>query len=114
MVTIMNNELIKLVTVMECGEDKKGLGKERTEKEIEIFADVKSVGRTEYYEALRSGMDLKIIFTVNPDDFKLGDVISNNKKISASKVVYDDETFSIKRTYTSDMSSMELMCEKVE
>lgn len=114
MVTIMNNELIKLVTVTECREDKKGLGKEKTEQEIEIFAGVKSVGRTEYYEALRSGMDLKIIFKVNPDDFKLGDVISNNKKISASKVVYDDETFLIKRTYTSDMSSMELMCEKVE
>lgn len=110
----MNNELIKLLTMVEDREDKKGLGGKIIKKETEIFAGVKSVGRTEYYEALRSGMDLKIIFTVNPDDFKLSDIFVDNKKISASRVVYDGETFLIKRTYVSDMSSMELICGKVE
>ena len=111
---IMNNELIKIITVTGSQEDKKGLGEDETIAEIEIFASVKSVGRTEYYEALRNGIDLKIIFSINPDDFKLADSVVDGKKISASQVIYDNEKFLIRRTYTSDMNTMELMCGKVE
>lgn len=110
----MNNELIKLVTVAGCQEDRKGLGSDEVVAEVEVFAGIKSVGRTEYYEALRNGIDLKIIFIISPDDFKLADGIVDGKKISASKIIYDGEEFLIKRTYVKDMVEMELMCGKVE
>ncbi len=110
----MNNELIKLITVTGCQEDRKGLGINEVIAEVEVFAGIKSVGRTEYYEALRNGIDLKIIFSINPDDFKLADKVIDGKKISASKITFDGEEFLIKRTYVKNMFEMELMCGKVE
>lgn len=110
----MNNELIRLLTIAESPDDVKGLGEDEVVKETEIFAHVKSVGRTEYYEALRNGINLSVIFVINPDDFKLADIVVGKRKRSASKVVYDGGHFQIKRTYVRDVNVMEIMCERVE
>lgn len=110
----MNNELIQLLTVVESPYDTKGLGEDEVINAVEIFADRKSVGRTEYYEALRNGINLSIIFVINPDDFALADMVVDKKKHRASKIIYDAEYFLIKRTYVKDMNTMEIMCERVE
>ena len=51
MVSIVRNELINLVTVTGKTRDKDGFETGEETLEHEIFAEVKSVGRTEYYDA---------------------------------------------------------------
>ena len=112
------DELIELVTV--TGQEKGSGGfciSEDIEK-VEVFAAVKSVGRTEYYEALRNGIQASIIFIVDPDDFKLSEreviVDGETKKIRASKVIYDGTTFLIRRTYRNNFGMLEMTCSEVE
>lgn len=110
----MNDDVIKLVTVTGYKKDKSGFKNEEITETFEMFAEVKSVGRAEYYEAMRNGMTVNIIFLVNPDDYDLATVEVNGKKVKASKVIYDDTTYLIKRTYKKDMHSLELTCQEVE
>lgn len=110
----MNNELIQLITVKGYEKDESGFKEKELTDSLEIFASVKSVGRTEYYEALRSGMNVNIIFSVNPDDFDLATKEVDGKKIKASKVIHDGATYIIRRTYKKDLHVLELSCEEVE
>lgn len=115
---IMNDKLIELVTVIGSEENANGfLTKEHTEK-VEVFAGKKSVGRTEYYEAARSGMRADVIFTVDEDDFKLSEreiiVDGKTKKVKASKINYDGTTYLIHRTFIKDSGLMEITCREVE
>lgn len=117
-IIISRDELIELVTV--TGQEKENGGfciSENTEK-VEVFAGVKSVGRTEYYEALRSGIQVSIIFIVDPEDFKLSEreiiVDDTAQKIRASKVIYDGATYLIRRTYRNNFGMLEMTCSEVE
>lgn len=110
----MNDNLITLITVKGYETNESGFEKIEDIKETEIFAGVKSVGRTEYYEALRSGMKVSIAFVISPDDFKLAEEVVNGKKIKPSKVVYEDTIYLIRRTYVKNSFEMEVMCEEVE
>lgn len=118
MVITMRDKLIELVTVLGSEENANGFRtKEHTEK-AEVFADIKSVGRTEYYEAVRAGMQVNIIFVVDADDFKLSEheitVDGKPKKIKASKIIYDGTTYLIHRTFVKDSGIMEITCREVE
>lgn len=114
----MCNELIELVTVLGSDKDADGFRTEEKIKKVEVFADIKSVGRTEYYEALRSSMKVNIIFTVDTDDFKLSEhemnIDGTIKKIRASKIVHDGTTYLIHRTFRTDSGLMEITCREVE
>lgn len=114
----MSNELVKLVTVVGDAKDDDGFRtEEHTEKE-EVFAEIKSVGRTEYYEAVRAGMKVNIIFVVDPDDFKLSEreitVDGASKKVKASKIIHDGTTYLIHRTFVTESGRMEITCREVE
>lgn len=115
---ITMNELIELVTVLNTEDDNNGFQVREDTHSVEVFARVKSVGRTEYYEALRNGIDVKIIFVVDPDDFALSEreisVDGRTKKIRASRVIYDGVTYMIKRTYRNDSGLLEMTCAEVE
>ena len=114
----MNNELIELVTVLGSDKDADGFLTEEHTAKVEVFADIKSVGRTEYYKAVRAGMQVNIIFVVDVDDFKLSEreiiVDGQTKKVKASKIIHDDTTYLIHRTYVKDSSLMEITCREVE
>ncbi|MCM1264317.1 MAG: hypothetical protein NC313_16525 [Butyrivibrio sp.] len=114
----MNNELITLITVLEEKRSKSGFLEGEETVETEIFAGIKSVGRTEFYEALRNGIKVVIMFEVDPDDFKLAErkieVDGAFKKISASKVIYDDILYLIHRTYLNKAGKFEVTCREVE
>lgn len=107
-----------MVTVL--GENRDGAGFLTGEEtmEIEVFAGIKSVGRTEFYEALRSGMQASIIFCVDMDDFKLSEqeivVNGETKKVKASRVIYDGTVYLIRRTYRKESGMLEMTCSEVE
>lgn len=114
----MNNELITLITVLEEKRDNSGflIGEETVE--TEVFAGIKSVGRTEFYEALRNEIKVVIMFEIDRDDFKMSErkieVDGALKKISASKVIYDDVVYLIHRTYLNKAGNLEVTCREVE
>lgn len=65
----MCNELITLVTTVRTRNDR---GFEETERTVrqEIFAEVRSAGVIEKYEAQRAGVDISAIFKVDTDSYQ--------------------------------------------
>lgn len=65
----MCNELITLLTTVKI---RNGRGFEDTESTVrrEIFAEVRSAGVIEKYEAQRAGVDVSAIFKVDTDSYK--------------------------------------------
>lgn len=116
--SMMNNKLIELVTVLGSEKDTDGFRTEEHTAKVEVFADIKSVGRTEYYEAVRAGMQVNIIFVVDVDDFKLSEheiiVDGKTRKVKASKIIYDGTAYLIHRTFVKDSGLMEITCREVE
>ncbi len=112
------DELIELVTVTGHEKGSSGFCIDENIEKVEVFAAVKSVGRTEYYEALRNGTQVSIIFIVDPDDFKLTEreviVDDEVRKIRASRVIYDGITYLIRRTYQNNFGMLEMTCSEVE
>lgn len=114
----MCNELIELVTVLGGEEDSDGFRTEEHTEKVGVFADIKSVGRTEYYEAARAGMRADIIFVVDADDFKLSEheitVDGAIKKVKASKIIHNGTAYLIHRTFVKESGLMEITCREVE
>lgn len=114
MVNIVRNELIKLITVTGRTRNRNGFEIGEECQENEIFAEVKSVGRTEYYDALRAGVKTSRIFDVHPEDYQMGCIVKNNKTYRPSRVIYEGTEYRIGRTYCKSIDSMEITCEEVE
>ena len=118
MVIILNNELIELVTVLGSEKDADGFRTEEHTAKVEVFADIKSVGRTEYYEAVRAGMQVNIIFVVDADDFRLSEheitADGKTKKVKASRIIHDGTNYLVHRTFVKDSGLMEITCREVE
>lgn len=116
--TIVNSELIELITVLGTSKDERGFCTGENTEKVEIFAGVKSVNRMEYYEALRAGVNASIIFMVDRDDYMLSEheimVDGKMKKVRASKIVYDGTEYRIRRTYRNNLGMLEITCEEVE
>ncbi|MBO6206848.1 MAG: phage head closure protein [Lachnospiraceae bacterium] len=110
----MRDEQITLITNTGTAYDESGFPVEDTEQHQTVFAKVKSVRASEYYEALRSNLKLAYIFCVDPDDFKLGDHKVDGKTVRAWAVEYETVRYKIIRTYRTDTGDLELSCEEVE
>lgn len=67
----------------------------------EVFVTEKSVLRTEFYEAMKAGVQVKTVLELRQEDF--------DKK--ATKIIYDHETYTIQRSYRApdDKSKIELI-----
>lgn len=115
---MMNSELIQLITVTGTTKDTRSFCTGEETVVTEIFAGIKSVGRMEYYEALRSGIEAKIIFLADRDDFRLSErmieVDGEQKKVSATRIIYDGTTYLIGRIYPNNSGMLEITCREVE
>ena len=65
----------------------------------EVFANVKSVTRGEFYASLKSGINMTIAFNVRSVDYQ-------NEKI----IEHDSKRYKVIRTYIKDGEIMELNC----
>ena len=114
----MNDKLIQLVTVLGVTKNSNGFKTGEEIDTVEIFADIKSVGRAEYYEALSKGIHVSIIFEVDNDDFELADrtieVEGKPKRVRASRVIHEGIEYRIVRTYRNKFGMLELTCGEEE
>lgn len=69
MVIIVCNELITLVTTIKKNNDR-GFSEQESTVRKEIFAEMRSAGVIETYEAQRAGVDVSAIFKVDTDSYK--------------------------------------------
>lgn len=79
-------------------------------QEIPVFVREKSVTRAEFYEALRSNVQVKIILEARQEDWELSAHMVGRKKEYASQIEYDGAVYDIVRTYKSDKSLIEIIC----
>ena len=94
------SDKIKLRAV-EIDVDASGYPTEKT-TDTEVWADVKSATRAEFYAANASGINVEIVFGVHAEDF--------NKQ---TQVIYDGKTYNIIRAYQKGLGVVELVCEAV-
>lgn len=69
----------------------------------EVFAEVKNITTSEFYQAHSSGLLPVYKFVINADEY--------DRKKNGSHIKYDDEVFRIIRTYKKDEWNLELTVE---
>ena len=81
------------------------------QEELDVFVKEKSATRTEFYEAMRSGITVNAVFEVRQEDFyQTKHTTENGKAAYATKIRYDGTVYDIVRTYRNDKSMIELIC----
>ena len=90
--------LAELIEV-NAAEDSDGYEGAMTETRTEVFVDVKSVRRAEFYKSMQAGMELVIAFDLRVCDY------SGQKRIE-----HGGKQYRIVRAYTKDGEMMELNC----
>lgn len=73
-----------------------------TEVSTTVWADIMSVGRSEFYNALQNGHKPSVVITVKAFEY-------NGQKY----LILDGKRFKIERTYTLDREDIELTCSEV-
>ncbi len=68
---------------------------------VEVYANIKSLTRSEFYAAMSVGQKYDIAFEVHVEDWD-----------NQNQVVYSGSTYSIERTYQKNGSVIELVCQK--
>ncbi|MGE4213778.1 MAG: phage head closure protein [Anaerotignaceae bacterium] len=73
-----------------------------TETETKILCGVKSVGRSEFYNAAQTGLKPTLLFIVHGYEY------------SGEKLVkFENEKYSVLKTYSMGFEELELTCERV-
>lgn len=103
----MDEEAVLLLVVNE--KDADGFPKENKER-IPVFVEEKSATRSEFYEALRSGINIKLVLELRQEDWELSSRMESGKKHYATQIEYDGDIYNIVRTYKSDKAKIELIC----
>lgn len=103
----MDDEAKLLVVTNEKDED--GFPVEKKE-EIPIYVNEKSATRTEFYEALRTGITIKTVLETRQEDWESSARMVGNKKQYASQIEYDGAVYDIVRTFKNDKSMIEIIC----
>lgn len=78
-----------------------------TPKEIDIFCDMKSIGRTEFYNAAANGLKPSYIFVVHPYEY------NGETYVEFSEDEKPKQRYKVMKTYKKNMEELELTCEKV-
>ena len=94
----MWQDILKLITIAQTQDDY-GVWRE-TETATEVFCEVGSVTRTEFFEAGRSGLNPAYVFTIFGDDYNGAEVIE-----------YGGKRYGVYRTYR-DGDDLELYAER--
>ncbi len=71
--------------------------------EVEVWADQKSVGRSEFYQSAQAGIKADIIFAVHTSDYS-----------GQTEIEYDSNTYDVTRTYQKGLDVVELTCVRRE
>ena len=78
-----------------------------TPVEIDILCDMKSIRRTEFYNAAANGLKPEYILVVHPYEY------NNETYIKFSEDANPKKKYRIMKTYKKNFEELELTCEKV-
>lgn len=70
--------------------------------ETEVLCKIRSVGRTEFYQAQQAKLNPEIVFIVKAYEYSGQDTVK-----------YQSERYKVIRTYQSDFEEVELVCERL-
>ena len=73
-----------------------------TETTLTVWADIGSVGRNEFYNALQSGLKPSMVITIKAFEY------SGQKYVS-----HGGKRYKVERTYQADNENLELTCSEV-
>lgn len=90
--------------------DPGGLPFKSEAKETTVYAEEKSVVRSEFYQAMRAGITPKIVFEVRQEDFELSAVKTDKETIYPTGLISEGTKYGIARTYRKGKSKVELTC----
>ncbi len=94
---MMFRDVAKLVAVTST-EDQDGYDT-ASEVYTDVFVDVKSVTREEFYRSMQAGRELAIAFDIRACDYD-----------GQPRIEYDGKQYKIERSYTKDGEVTELNC----
>lgn len=103
---------ITLITAVPTAETING-HQNATEYRLTLIADKISVGRTEFYEALKVGIQPTCIFKIFGFDFESANKISGGIVYEPEFVEEDSIRYKILRTYQKTSDWIEVTCAKV-
>ena len=105
---------ITLIVYLECQKNQNGFAK-KEKYETTVFANRKSVGRTEFYSAMQAGINQNVAYDVWCEEFEESAYIDENgKKHYPSRIEDNVVEYNITRTYTKDGEILEINCSKAE
>lgn len=96
----MMNDIINLISVVRT-EDSDGYFTD-VETTEQVFCNVKSVSRMEFYEAYKAGLSLALSVEMWNDEY------AGQKEIE-----YNNKRYRVERTYMKDRQTIELNCSEV-
>lgn len=102
--------MMEVTLVTEIATKDRGGLPEKQRSEAVVYASEKSIVRTEFYQAMRSGITPKATFELRQEDFALSGVKTKKGMVYASKLLYDGVEYDIIRTYKKGKSKIELVC----
>ena len=70
-----------------------------TATEVDVWADQKSAGRTEFYQSAQAGMKADIIFGIHTSDYS-----------GQTEIEYEGQIYEVTRTYQKGLDVVELTC----
>lgn len=96
----MCNECIYLVEYVDSDEKDEFGDKKQTEIRKERFAELKSIGQTEFYQAQTAGMKPEL-------KFELADYSDYSGE---KELIYEGIRYKVMRTYKTKINSIEITC----
>lgn len=98
---------IKLV-ITKIEKDKDGFPK-KIKKLIRVFAEEKSVARTEAYESMKAGVNVKTVYEIRQEDWEYAKKLADRRCIE--KIIgCDEQEYKIVRTYKVGKAKIEVVC----
>lgn len=77
------------------------------ETKIDLLCGIKSIGRTEFYNAAANGLKPEYIFVVHPYEYNSETYVEFSENDTPKK------RYKVMKTYKANMEELELTCEKV-
>ena len=99
-ITMRNDTCVLITSVPE--------GTAITSNETEVFCEIKSVVRSEFFAAYGVGLTPKLTIGINPDDYKVCIKTIGNQRYRPSQIRYDGELFTIIRAFQKNIGEMEI------
>ena len=94
-------------------QDDTGFPLEIGRKETEVMAEVRDARRSEYYQSVHAGMEVKLEVKVNIDDYEAAVMETGGRKVRPTLAVYDGDIYKIIRAWQKGRKK-ELSLQEVE